>query len=170
MRTHALMAGYLGLLGLVVALGLPSPASSTPIYQCAHKENGQLRVVSAPEDCRPSENALVLSIPIIVHGSVFFPPLGSAEGTVVTNGAIGFSLAKNGQPAGQYVATFDAVFPSAPDCQVTTLNPPVNLVGYCTTITAASHTAVGIGCRFFLSDGSSILRDQDFTLMCVLAP
>jgi hypothetical protein len=165
MRTNSLMAGCLGLMGLVVALVIPSPASSATIYQCAHKVNGQLRVVSAPSDCLPSENAIGLSIPIIVHGSVTFPG-GGAPGIVVTNAAIGFSLERI-QP-GQYAATFDSAFPSAPDCQATALNPPVNVIGYCTTITPAATTGVGIACRFFDSTGAS-LRDQDFTLMCVLA-
>jgi hypothetical protein len=157
----------LGVLGLVVAMVIPNPASSTTIYQCAHKENGQLRVVSAPADCRPSEDSIVLSIPVIVHGSVTFPG-GGAPGVVVTNGAIGFSVARI-QP-GQYVVTFDEAFTSAPDCQVTARNPPLNLVGYCTTITAASTTAVGVACRFFtIPGGDSSLIDQDFTLMCVLA-
>lgn len=159
MRTRSFVTGCIVLTTLIAAIVAPRPASSATVFQCAKKNNGQLRVVDSPSECLPSEKSITLHAPVVVHGSVI-------SGQVVANGAIGFTYSTV-QP-GQYVVTFDTAFDSAPTCQVSALNPPINLVGYCTTITAASTTAVGVACRFFLSDGSSILRDQDFTLICIL--
>lgn len=169
MKLRSFMTGCIGLIGLVVAVVIPSPASSTTIYQCAQKVHGQLRLVSAPSDCLPSEKSIVLNIPdvvpVVVHGSV----VGFPSPVVVANGADGSGFTFSTVQPGQYVVTFDTAFAAAPDCQASALNPPINLVGYCTTITSASTTQVGVACRFFLfPDGSSILRDQDFTLICVL--
>jgi hypothetical protein len=173
MRTRSFTPVCIVLMTLIAAIAAPNPASSTTIFQCAQKNNGLLRVVQAASDCLPSENSIVLNIPdavpvpVVVHGSAFFPGGGNPP-QVVANGSIGFSIQQPQPQPGQFVVVFDSAFDAVPTCQVTALNPPVNLVGYCTTITAASTTAVGVACRFFLSDGSSILRDQDFTLICIL--
>lgn len=138
-----------------------TPAGSATIYQCAQKNNGQLRVVSAPTECRPSETSITLNIPVVVHGSVI-------GGNASTNGAIGFTYDRI--QAGQYVVNFDTALDSAPDCVVSIIDPPINEVAYCTqNNTVLSPSALGVSCHFLnATTGVVGLRDSDFSFACTL--
>ena len=46
------------LLGLLAAMAVPCQAQPQVIYGCAQENNGQLRIVQSPNECRPSERAV----------------------------------------------------------------------------------------------------------------
>lgn len=50
----------LGVVIVVVVLAASLPVQAAEIYGCAHKINGQLRIVNSPDQCRPSEENVIL--------------------------------------------------------------------------------------------------------------
>jgi hypothetical protein len=58
--SHMSKKTLLTVLIVVVVLAASLPVQAAEIYGCAHKINGQLRIVNSPDQCRPSEENVIL--------------------------------------------------------------------------------------------------------------
>lgn len=128
-------------------------SSTSVIYGCYKKINGQLRIVSVEGTCKPSElpiswnsageqgtPGVANGISTAVHGLVALD--GAQAGT-------GFEVAHtvDALPGnGLYDITFTTAFSSAPDCLITPINssgPPVCLPDEPTTTSVTVHCSSG---------------------------
>jgi hypothetical protein len=118
MKTIASVAVVaVSILALILVTEVPSYSQNAVIYGCVKNSNGDLRIVSAPEQCKSNEALISWNqagvangITRVVHGIV------EGDGTIQTGE--NFTVTKESN--NHYTITFDTPFsPSAPTCTVT---------------------------------------------------